>query len=144
MWSSVWFELLKRIGSALNRWAYRASNGRFAGSYRGVPILLLTTTGRKSNKPRTWPLLYFRNQGRYILIASNGGADYHPAWLLNLREHPHAVIKIARNRVNVIAEEATGEERERLWQGATRAYSGYVRYQSRTSREIPVVVLRPR
>lgn len=144
MWSSAWFELLKRIGSALNRWAYRASNGRIAGSYRGIPILLLTTTGRKSGKPRTWPLLYFRNNGRYILIASNGGANYHPAWLLNLREHPHAVIEIGRNRIDVVAGEATGAERERLWQGASRAYPGYVQYQSRTSREIPVVVLRPR
>ena len=143
MWSSAWFELLKRMGSALNRWAYRASNGRFSGSYRGVPILLLTTTGRKSNKPRTWPLLYFRNQGRYILIASNGGADHHPAWLLNLRDHPHAMIEIGRKQIDVIAEEAAGEERERLWQGASEAYPGYVQYQSRTVREIPVVVLTP-
>jgi deazaflavin-dependent oxidoreductase (nitroreductase family) len=141
VWSSRWFELLKRMGSALNRWAYCASNGRFAGSYRGVPILLLTTTGRKSNKPRTWPLLYFRNQGRYILIASNGGADYHPAWLLNLREHRQATIEIGRNRIDVIAEEAIGKERERLWWGASRAYPGYVRYQSRTNREIPVMIL---
>ncbi len=141
MWSSAWFELLKRIGSALNRWAYRASNGRIAGSYQGVPILLLITRGRKTGKQRTWPLLYFRNQGRYILVASNGGANYHPAWLLNLREHPHAVIEIGRRQINVVAEEATGDERDRLWRGAARAYPGYVRYQSRTSRKIPMVIL---
>lgn len=143
MWSSAWFELLKRIGSALNRWAYRASNGRISGSYQGVPILLLTTIGRKTGKQRTWPLLYFRNQGRYVLIASNGGADHHPAWLLNLREYPQAVVEIGHRRIDVTAEEATGEERERLWRGAASAYPGYVRYQSRTSREIPVVILTP-
>ncbi len=142
MWSSAWFEVVKRIGSALNRWAYRLSNGRITGSYQGVPILLLTTTGRKSNKPRTWPLLFFRDEDRYILIASNGGADYHPAWLLNLRANPHATIEIGRNRMEVTAEEATGDERDRLWRVASQAYPSYERYQSRTSREIPVVVLR--
>ena len=136
-------EQIKNTFSRLHTPLYRLTGGRVAGRFRGIPILLLTTTGRKSGKPHTWPLLYFRNEGRYVLIASNWGQNHHPAWLLNLRENPQATIEIGRQRIDVTAEEASGDERDHLWQGAVGAYSGYSRYQQRTDRPIPVVVLTP-
>lgn len=136
-------ESIKNTFSRLHAPLYRASRGRIGGRFRGIPLLLLTTTGRKSGKPRTWPLLYFRNRGRYVLIGSNWGQDHHPAWLLNLRANPAATIQIRGKTLNVTAHEATGDERERLWQGAVRAYAGYARYQQRTNRKIAVVVLEP-
>jgi deazaflavin-dependent oxidoreductase (nitroreductase family) len=80
---------------------------------------------------------------RYVLIASNWGQDHHPAWLLNLQDNPEAVIQVRDRIINVRAVEATGDERERLWNGAVQAYGGYQRYQQRTDRQIPVVLLLP-
>lgn len=134
-------EWIKRYFSLLHRPVYRLSRGRVAGEFRGIPMALLTTTGRKSGKPRTWPLLCFQDGNRYVLIASNWGQDHHPAWLLNLRSNPEATLQVGGKTVQVTAHEAAGDERERLWQIAVDAYSGYERYQQRTEREIPVVVL---
>jgi len=136
-------EQIKNIFSRLHAPLYRISRGRLGSRFRGIPMLLLTTTGRKSGKPRTWPLLYFRNEGRYVLIASNWGQDHHPAWLLNLRDNPEAVIQVRDRIINVRAEQATGDERDRLWNGAVQAYGGYQRYQQRTDRRIAVVLLYP-
>jgi F420H(2)-dependent quinone reductase len=136
-------EIIKNTFSKLHAPVYRLTGGRIGGRWRDIPLLLLTTTGRKSGKLRTWPLLYFRNQGRYVLIASNWGQDHDPAWVLNLRNNPEATIQVRGETIDVTAEEATGEERERLWRGAIQAYSGYERYQQRTERQIPVVVLTP-
>jgi F420H(2)-dependent quinone reductase len=136
-------EQIKNTFSRLHAPLYRISRGRIGGRFRGIPMLLLTTTGRKSGKPRTWPLLYFRNDGRYVLIGSNWGQDHHPAWLLNLRDNPEAVIQVRDRIINVRADEATGDERDRLWNGAVQAYGGYHRYQQRTDRQIAVVLLYP-
>ena len=134
-------ERIKRYFSLLHTPLYRLTGGRIGGSFRGIPIALLTTTGRKSGKPRTWPLLTFPDGGRYALIASNWGQDHHPAWLLNLRANPQATLQIGRRKISVTAHEVTGEERDRLWRKAAVAYAGYERYQQRTDREIPVFVL---
>lgn len=134
-------EQLKNNLSKLHRPIYQATAGRIGGRAFGIPTLLLTTTGRKSGQARTWPLLYFRNRGRYVIIASNWGQHRHPAWIHNLRADPHATIEIGGEQIDVVAEEVTGEERERLWHGAARAFPAYEQYRSRTSREIPVVVL---
>ncbi len=136
-------ERIKRYFSLLHIPLYRLTGGRIGGSFRGIPIALLTTTGRKSGKPRTWPLLTFPDDGRYALIASNWGQDHHPAWLLNLRATPQATLQIGRRKISVTAREATGEERDRLWRQAVDAYAGYERYQQRTDRKIPVVLLVP-
>ena len=117
---------------------------RIGGHFRKTaPVLLLTTTGRKSGKKRTTPLLYVEDAGRYVIIASVGGAPRHPAWYLNLRDNPAATIEIGRRTLAVTAETASPEERARLWPLATQMYSGYDDYQAKTSREIPVVVLTP-
>jgi deazaflavin-dependent oxidoreductase (nitroreductase family) len=108
-----------------------------------MPVLLLTTTGRRSGKPRTTPLTFFRDGADLVVIASNGGADRPPDWSLNLQQNPHAVVKIGANELTVQARTASPEERERLWVGITATYSGYARYQKKTVRQIPVLMLRP-
>jgi deazaflavin-dependent oxidoreductase (nitroreductase family) len=121
---------------------YRASGGRLGGSFRKTaPVLLLTTTGRKSRKQRTTPLLYVEDNGQYVIVASVGGAPKHPAWYLNLGASPAATIQIGSRKIAVSATTATAEERPRLWALATQMYPGYDAYQAKTSREIPIVVL---
>jgi len=120
---------------------YRASRGRLLGSVAGMPVLLLTTTGRRSRKPRTTPLTFFRDGEDLVVIGSNGGADRAPDWLLNLREHPRAIVTIGDVRLPVSAATAAAEQRERLWPLITATYPGYAAYQARTTRQIPVVLL---
>ncbi len=123
--------------------AYRLSRGRVLGSVVGMPVLLLTTTGRRSGKARTTPLTFFRDGTDLVVIASNGGADKAPAWSLNLQQTPHAVVEIGTDKLAVTARAASEQERERLWVVVTAAYAGYARYQERTARRIPVVLLTP-
>ncbi len=137
---------LRRITESLwtlHRWTYRLSDGRLGGRVLGMPVLLLTTTGRRSGRLRTTALTYFPVDSNFAVIASNGGAPQHPFWLLNLRAQPRAQIQVGPRRMQVWAREAGGAERERFWSQAVRAYSAYATYQRRTSRRIPVVVLRP-
>ncbi len=106
-----------------------------------MPVLLLTTTGRKSGRPRTQPLTYTNVGDGYAVIASKGGAAQHPLWYLNLRANPLAQVTVGRETRKVHARDAEGEEREDLWRALTDLYPGYDRYAERTSRRIPVVVL---
>ncbi len=122
---------------------YRASRGRLLGSVAGMPVLLLTTTGRRSREPRTTPLTFFRDGDDLVVIGSNGGADRAPDWLLNLRVHPDAVVTIGGERLPVRATTAAAAERERLWPWITAQHAGYAEYQQRTTRQIPVVLLSP-
>src|SRR5437868_5418594 len=99
--------------SVLNRGLYRMSGGRIGGKMKGAPILLLTTTGRKSGKARTMPLLYVEDGDRFAVIASAGGQQEQPAWYLNLRENPEVEVEVGRERRKLRARVAEGEERER-------------------------------
>ena len=108
-----------------------------------MPVLLLTTTGRRSGKARTTPLTFFRDGSDLVVIASNGGADRPPDWSLNLQQNPRAVVQIGTDKVTVQATTASPEERERLWVGITAAYPGYAAYQEKTTRRIPVLILTP-
>jgi F420H(2)-dependent quinone reductase len=132
--------LIKALSGA-HRVVYRASGGRILGSLVGMPVLLLTTTGRRSGKPRTIPLTFLRDGAELVLIASNGGADRSPDWFRNLQDKPQAVVQLGPDTSTVTAREASAEERERLWPAITAAYSGYARYQEKTRRRIPVVLL---
>ena len=120
---------------------YRLSGGRLAGTFRGVPVLLLTTTGRKTGKKRTKPLLYLMDGDQVVLVASHAGAPTHPIWWRNLQQAPHAEVQIKRMLLEVEAREATPEERERLWPKLVALYPDYQNYQKRTERTIPVVLL---
>ena len=122
---------------------YRLSRGRFLCRVVGMPVLLLTTTGRRSGKARTTPLTFFRDGADLAVIASNGGADRPPDWSLNLRQNPRAVVEIGTNELTVQARTAFAEERDRLWVGITAIHSGYARYQKNTARQIPVLILTP-
>ena len=135
---------LIKMMSAINLFWYRLTGGAIGGSFAGRPILLLTTTGRRSGRPRTTPLQYFEDGGNMIVIASNGGNPRHPVWWLNLERNPEAEVQVRSDKRQVTAESAEGEERERLWEAAVATYSGYADYQKTANREIPVVVLRPR
>ena len=108
-----------------------------------MPVLLLTTTGRRSGKARTTPLTFFRDGTELVVIASNGGADRPPDWSLNLQQTPRAIVEIGTDTLVVTARTASEQERQRLWVVVTAAYAGYARYQERTTRRIPVVLLTP-
>ena len=124
-----------------HRAVYRLTRGRLLGRVAGMPVLLLTTTGRLSGRARTTPLTYFEAGNDLVIVASNGGEDRAPAWWLNLREHPEATVTIGTRSHSVTARTATGEERERLWPMITATYPGYASYARRTTRPIPVVLL---
>ena len=122
---------------------HRLSRGRLLGRVAGMPVLLLTTAGRRSGRPATTPLTYFRDGDDLVVIASNGGEDRAPGWSLNLEANPRAVVEIDGDTIAVTARTASPEERERLWVGITATYAGYARYQERTARPIPVLLLTP-
>jgi deazaflavin-dependent oxidoreductase (nitroreductase family) len=132
-----------RIASSIHNAVYRLTGGKIGGKMGKAPVLLLTSTGRKSGKPRTNPLLYARAGDGYAVIASKGGAPQHPLWYLNLQASPHAEVTVGRETRHVHARDAEGEERERLWRALTDVYPGYDKYAEKTSRRIPVVVLEP-
>ena len=122
---------------------YRATGGRVGGRVVGSPVLLLVTTGRKTGKERTTPLLYLEDGGDFVIVASNGGAAKSPAWWLNLKAQPEAIAEVGGRRLRVRAEEAEGEEKRRLWARLVEMYGPYESYQRKTDREIPVVLLKP-
>jgi deazaflavin-dependent oxidoreductase (nitroreductase family) len=122
---------------------YRASRGRVLGRLAGMPVVLLTTTGRRSGRPRTVALTTIPHGDALLLVGSFGGSDEAPAWLLNLRAHPRATVRQGGTRWEATARVASAEERERLWQVVVATHDGYARYQDRTARRIPVVLLMP-
>ena len=133
-----------RILGGIHNRVYRLSGGRVAGKIGKTPVLLLTTTGRKSGQKRTNPLLYApAGDDGYMVIASKGGAPQHPLWYLNLQANPLAAVTVGRATRQVRARTAEGEERERLWRSLADLYPGYDKYAEKTSRRIPVVVLEP-
>ena len=101
------------------------------------------TTGRKSDRERTVPLLYLRDDEDLVVVGSNGVAATHPAWWLNFRANPEATVEIGHQKLRVRAKKADPEERERLWPKLVGMYSSYEDYRRRTDREIPVVLLKP-
>ena len=106
-----------------------------------VPTLLLTTASRHSGQRLTLPLLYGEVDGRYVVVASKGGAPKHPGWYLNLVAQPEVGVQVIAERFQAKARTATGEERAALWKKMAAIYPPYNAYQDRTEREIPVVVL---
>ena len=124
-----------------HRAVYRLTRGRLLGRVAGMPVLLLTTTGRRSGRARTTPLTYFELGADLVIVASNGGEDRPPAWWLNLRDDPHATVTIGTRTQHVTARAATEEEYARLWPTITSTHAGYAAYALRTTRPIPVMLL---
>jgi deazaflavin-dependent oxidoreductase (nitroreductase family) len=120
---------------------YRETAGRRGYHWRGATILLLTTEGRTSGEPRTTPLIHRTDGDRWVVVASKGGAPSNPSWFENLRANPDVTIQVNGETVPVRATAAEGGERTRLWSLMTEVWPPYDEYQTRTDREIPVVVL---
>ena len=120
---------------------YVDSDGENGHAWRGVNTLLLTTLGRKSGQWRRTPLIYGQDGDRFIVVASKGGAATHPAWYLNLVDHPQVQAQVGADKFAARARTASVEEKARLWPQMTRIWPDYDDYQRRTSRDIPVVIL---
>lgn len=135
---------LLRLITVVHRWLYRATGGRVgARVVGGMQMLLLTTTGRKSGQPRTTPLLFVPDGDRAIVIASNAGDDRDPAWWLNLKDWPEAVVQIGPDRFMARARQAQGAEADALFEKLVSSHPPFANYRKRTTREIPIVVLEP-
>lgn len=135
--------LLRSIGK-LNVPIYRATRGRVWGSYGRAPVLLLTTTGRRSAQQRTAPVVYLADGEGLVVIGSNAGNERAPAWSLNLKANPECAVQVGGQRRHMNARIAEGEERAALWQAMNQQYAGFDDYEQRTSRDIAVFVLEPR
>lgn len=122
---------------------YRETDGEVGYEWNGAPILLLTTTGRRTGRARTSPLIFGRDGDAYLVVASVGGMPRHPAWYLNLRADPRARIQVKADHLDVVARTASPEEKPRLWRIVNDVWPNYDAYQARTDRVIPVVVLTP-
>lgn len=125
------------------QWLYEQTDGRFTW-LGGLPVLLLRTTGRKTGEERTAALVYLQDGDTFVVVASRGGSDHPPRWLLNLQGHPEVGIQIGRERRRMRARVADAQERARLWplvnQNNSNRYDGY---QAKTKRQIPLVILSP-
>jgi deazaflavin-dependent oxidoreductase (nitroreductase family) len=122
---------------------YRETDGEEGYLWNGVPARLLTTTGRRTGEPRTSALIFGRDGDDYLVVASMGGMPQHPAWYLNLTANPQVEIQVRADRMSAQARTATSDQKPRLWQIMRDLWPNYDTYQSRTDREIPVVVLTP-
>ena len=123
---------------------YQETNGETGYLWNGVPTLLVTTKGRKSGEPRTIPIIYTPVGDKYVIIASKGGSPTHPKWYLNVEADPHVQVQVKADKFDAIARTAQSPEREQLWAEAVKAWPNYDVYQSRTERQIPVVVIERR
>jgi len=120
---------------------YRLMGGRVGGSVFRAPVLLLSTVGRRTGKKRTTPLVYIEVGDSLVVVASNGGREKNPGWFTNIKQNPLTEVQIRGRRTVMRAEQASRDEKERLWPLLMKMYGRYDDYQARTKREIPVVIL---
>jgi deazaflavin-dependent oxidoreductase (nitroreductase family) len=138
---SRWARPAAKALARAHRATYRASNGWLGGRWRGAEVAWITTTGRRSGRRRTTPVVCLREQGHIAIVASNGGSDHEPDWWLNLQHDPRAEVEIARTRHPVWAQRAHADLERRLATRFAQAFPRFEHYQRRTQREIPVVIL---
>lgn len=138
-------DVVLKAMNAVHRLAIRVSRGRLGHDLMGMPSLELTTTGRRSGQPRSVMLTAPLQMGdRLVVVASRGGDDQHPAWFVNLREHPEVLVSLQGGPSTAMRARIVGaEERAELWPQIAGRYRNYAGYQRRTDREIPLVVLEP-
>jgi deazaflavin-dependent oxidoreductase (nitroreductase family) len=137
-------DVAARIVTGFHRAVFGMSNGRLANRGFGMPVVELTTTGRKTGKRRSTMLTSPVQDGdKVVLVASYGGDDRHPTWFLNLRDDPKVEITMNGRTRPMQARVASPEEKAELWPRVVAAYKGYAQYQTRTDRDIPLVILEP-
>ncbi len=136
-------KFLLKVFAAIYVGLYRLTGGKIGGRMGRSKVLLLTTTGRKSGKARTVPLGSFDHDGGWIIVGSNNGQPSHPAWYRNLKSQPQASIQMLDAVIPVTAVELAGEARSQAWQEVISTAPSYAHYQTRTSREIPLILLHP-
>jgi deazaflavin-dependent oxidoreductase (nitroreductase family) len=120
---------------------YLETDGAEGHEWQGTTVLILTTTGRKSGESRSTPLIYGTHGEDHLVVASKGGAPEPPAWYLNLVERPDVTVQVLGDRFAAHARTATPEEKPELWSTMVERWPAYNEYQTKTTREIPVVVL---
>jgi len=123
---------------------YESSGGTSGTTMRGMPVIVLTTLGAKSGKIRKTPLMRVEHDGEYAVVASLGGAPKHPVWYHNIVAHPEVELQDGTKKQDMVAREVTGDEKARWWEIAIAAYPDYADYQTKTDRQIPVFVLKPK
>jgi deazaflavin-dependent oxidoreductase (nitroreductase family) len=122
---------------------FRANHGRVGGPFEGAPLVILHTVGARSGQPRTNIMMYLADGERYLVFASNNGADDSPAWYFNLKANPDARIEVGDDIVDVRATELQGAERDEKYALQAERFPGFADYERKTSRTIPVVALAP-
>lgn len=122
---------------------FRANQGKVGGNFEGAPVLLLHTVGAKSGLTRVSPMMYQKVPDGYAVFASKGGAPTNPDWYHNLLAHPQVQAEIGADTVDLVARVTEGEERDRIWTKQKADYPGFADYESKTTRQIPVIVLQP-
>ena len=132
-----------RILTAVHIAVYRLTGGALGGRLGRAPVLLLTTKGRKTGKRRTTPLLYVEDGDSLVVVASKGGAPKDPAWWRNLVANPVGLVEVGRRKMLIRAERAGAADLDRLWPRLVAIYPSYETYRTHTTREFPVVFLRP-
>lgn len=120
---------------------FRAANGKVTGHFEGAPLLLLTTTGAKTGRKHTTPVVYLQDGERVVVFGSKGGAPTHPAWYLNLVANPIVNVELPGEMFEARAFTAEGAERDRIWTAQKEAMPGFKDYEANTDRQIPVIVL---
>lgn len=123
--------------------AYVETDGRDGSVLRGAPLLLLTTNGAKSGVWRRTALIFGEHSGSYLIVASMGGAPRHPSWYVNLQENPEVFLQVYGRKFHAAARTATPEEKPELWAEMVAIFPQYAEYQTKTERDIPVVILEP-
>src|SRR3954451_17868906 len=137
-------DLMARAGNVVHRAVVNVSGGRIGGTGFGMPVVELTTTGRKSGQRRSTMLTTpVHDDNRVERVASYGGDDRHPSWFLNLRDNPDVELKMRGKTRAMKARVASPHEKAELWPEVVGRYKGYAQYQTRTHRDIPLVILEP-
>lgn len=142
-WHVALLKFLRKLITMMNIGLLKISRGRLGNSFLGVPVLLLTTTGRKSGQPRTQPLYYLESNGQLVIVASNAGTATDPNWLLNLCAHPIVTINVRGHIRQMKGHVASPEEKAMLWPQLTRLFPKWQMMEDRSGRAFKVVVLDP-
>jgi F420H(2)-dependent quinone reductase len=137
----ILLKFLRKLIEDGNMWLLKISGGKMGNSFLGVPVLLMTTIGRKSQQPRTHPLYYVEHEDQILVVASNAGTSSDPAWLLNIRAYSSVSVDLKGQKMNLTAREASVEEKSSLWYTLTSAFPKWQMMEDRSTREFPVVIL---